>query len=159
MPFFRRQLNGGKTPDRTITGQLPPPEPGVAQTEDGMIVGSTDDPSGIKAGTQVKVGLPGPREPVIDSLGYMSPHWYRFLQELYRRTGATRDNVNFVPGFRKLPLNPFSLALAGIAPSAEIVHIRQMGAGSLSITGSISSTGPEPSVGALNLSGQAPTVA
>jgi hypothetical protein len=135
MPFQRVQLNGIKVPDRTITGALPPPEPGVSQSEDGIIVGSVADPAGIKAGTEVVVTLPGPKEILFDSRGIMTPRWYRFFSELHRRTGGTRDNVNFVPALRKLPLEPFALMITGPAPTAQIVHIRMMGVGSLAITG------------------------
>ena len=142
MPFLRRQLNGGKETDRTITGQLPPPEPGRAQTEDGRIVGSLPgDPSAIKTATEVHVTLPGPREQVIDAKGNMSPRWYRFFQELYRRTGATRDNVNLTPTLRKLAPTTGSLAITGgTAPTVGQNHVMT------------------PTLGSLSLSSEAPTI-
>ena len=135
MPFQRVQLNGEKVPDRTITGALRPPEPGITQSEDGIIVGSLGDPAGIKAGTEVVVTLPGPKEVLFDSRGIMKPRWYRFFSELHRRTGGTQDNVNFVPAFRKLPLEDDMLMITGIAPTVQIVHIRMMSVGSLALTG------------------------
>ena len=135
MPFQRIHTDGERRIDRTLTGTPPPPEPGVAQSEDGSIVASTADPTNIDPGTFVRVNLPGPREPVLDSSGHMSPRWYRFFTELYRRTGATQDNVNFVPAFRKLAPTGFTLAFTGAAPLANIAHNRAMGAGAAVITG------------------------
>ena len=143
MPFYRRQIVGDteKAPDRTQTGFLAPPEPGIAQSESGAIVGSQEDPAAIRAGTEVKVSLPGPREPLFDASGMMAPRWYRFFSELYRRTGGTNDNVNFFGQFRQLESTAGSVSLTGAAPSAEIVHSKT------------------PTVGSLGLSSDAPTLA
>ena len=135
MPFQRRQLNGEKEPDRTQTGHLAPPEPGRAQTEDGAIVGAGASPSIIKAATEVVVTLPGPREPVFDAKGNMAPRWYRFFSELYRRTGGTQDNVNFVPVFRKLSPTTAALSFVGAAPTAEISVTEAVPSGILALAG------------------------
>ena len=131
MPFLRRQLNGEKEPDRTQTGALAPPEPGIAQSEEGIIVGSLEEQSAIKAGTEVFVTLPGPREAVLDARGNMTPRWFRFFQELHRRTGGTQDNVNFVGTFRLLGLTAGQAAFTSEAPSVEITNIS--GSGSLTL--------------------------
>lgn len=135
MPFLQRQLNGQKETDRTLTGIPPPPQPGRAQTESGMIVGSLADPAAIKAATEIPVSLPGPREPVVSKDGTITPIWYRFFQELYRRTGGTQDNVNFIPVARKLAPGTPSLTLTGLAPSIDINHFKTNATASLSLTG------------------------
>lgn len=137
MPFLRRQLNGEKEPDRTQTGALAPPEPGIAQTEEGVIAGSLSEQSAIKVGTEVKVTPPGPHEKVIDARGHMTPRWYRFFRELYRRTGGTQDNVNFVGTFRQLAPPSTALAISGAAPSVDITHNRQTQVGGLTLSGGI----------------------
>ena len=136
MPFYREWNGGGeKVVNRDRTGPAPPPEPGIAQTEDGVIVGSLDDPNGVRPGTFVQVNLPGPREVLFDKHGNISPRWYRFFLELYRRTGGPNDNVNVTGSLRKVPLAPDSLTLSGIAPSAQITHSKTPTAASISITG------------------------
>lgn len=134
MPFQRRFQGGVKIVDRTQTGIPRPPNTGVAQTEEGVIVGSLDNGI-IEPGTAVKVSFPGPKESLLDPAGHMSPRWYRFLSELYRRTGGPNDNVNFVGTLRNIAFSPDSLAITGVAPSVEIAHTRMMTVGSVTLTG------------------------
>lgn len=130
MPFHRIYDNSGELiVDRTLTGVPPPPEPGVAQTDGGAIVGSEADIT-IKPGTFVRVTLPGPRERMIDDNGFISPRWYRFLQELYRRTGGVNDNVNWTGHQRDLGIPSATATFTGAAPSVAITHIRVTSAGS-----------------------------
>ena len=134
MPFFKRDIGGGtRVVDRTQTGGYAPPEPGRVQTEDGTIVGSLSENT-IPSGTEVKVNLPGPREPLFDARGNVSPRWYRFFLELYRRTGGPNDNVNFTPALRNLPLSPQALSIAGAAPTVQIVHTKEVPVASLSLS-------------------------
>ena len=79
--------------DRTITGPLPTPETGQAQNVDGIIVGDSAFDV-IPPATPVRVNLPGPNEPLVDQNGVMTPRWRRFFEELLRRTGQTKDNIN-----------------------------------------------------------------
>jgi hypothetical protein len=157
MPFRGGRSQAERELLRDI-GPLKPPNPGVAQVEDGSIVGAGEADPSIPPGTEVKVNFPAPRERVIDSNGIMSPRWYRFFEELYRRTGGIYDNVNVVLARRFLSTTTGSLALASQAPSAEITHIRQMGAGSLTMTGHESITPAETGSGSLSLTGLVPTV-
>lgn len=93
---FRRRYDiatGDYIVDRTLTGPPPPPEVGTTLEATGVIVGDSATVSFAPA-TPVKVNIPGPREAVIDARGMMTPRWRRFFEELYRRTGATEDNIN-----------------------------------------------------------------
>jgi hypothetical protein len=137
MPFQREYEGGIQVINRDRTGPPRPPEPGIAQTSEGTIVGSVTDPFTINPGTEVKVNLPGPRESFLDARGNVSPKWYRFFNELYRRTGGPKDNVNFVGQFRDIGLTPAGLVLTGAAPIAQITHTRQMSVGSLTLTGTV----------------------
>jgi len=122
--------------DRTITGPPPPPNAGITQTETGNIVG---DASGfvVPPATPIKVTLPGPRELVLDAKGCMSEHWWRFFEELYRRTGWIEDNVNNAS--RSIggtgALDPAPLSLATAAPTVEITHNKSVPSVSMTITG------------------------
>jgi hypothetical protein len=104
MPFNRewRQANGdeaGLFVNRDRTGPPVPPQPGVLQTEDGIVVGADTTLVGpattvLQPDKAIPVTIPGPREPVLDATGIMAPRWRRFFEELYRRTGALEDNIN-----------------------------------------------------------------
>jgi len=125
--------------DHDLTGPPPPPSTGTTQTETGLIVG---DAAGISIAppTPVQVNLPGPKEPVIDSRGVMTPRWYRFLTELYRRTGGPQDNINRVDRDVGGSTTVGSLAITGSTPVVQIAHSKT------------------PSTAALGLTGAAPTV-
>lgn len=36
--------------------------------------------------------MPGPRTPIVDSRGRLDPTWYRFLVDLYERTGGGAED-------------------------------------------------------------------
>lgn len=95
MPFYREwdPTTGAKQRNANQTGAPPSPETGTTQTSSGMIVGDNSSVS-IPPATPITVTPPGPREKLFDANGNMSPRWYRFFMELYRRTGGWRDNIN-----------------------------------------------------------------
>lgn len=95
MPFNRRYdiATEDYVIDRTLTGPPIVPETGQAQTATGIIVGDSAART-IAPATPVKVTMPGPREPLMDASGMINPRWRRFFEELYRRTGQNKDNVN-----------------------------------------------------------------
>lgn len=95
MPFQRRwdRVTREYIIDRSLTGPSIDPETGTAQTASGVIVGDTGS-SSIPPATPIPVTMPGPREPLMDSSGLVTPRWRRFFEEMYRRTGQTKDNVN-----------------------------------------------------------------
>lgn len=148
--------------DRTNTGVPPPPSTGTTTAEDGAIVSSSATVK-IRPPTPVQVNLPGPSEPVIDSMGRMNPRWYRFLTELYTRTGGPIDNINRVPTTVLGAGTSDALVFTGVAPVAWITPIRLTGVGTLSLTGSIaepalSSPVEAPQLGSLSVTGYAPEV-
>ena len=79
--------------DRTLTGPPVTPETGTAQSQDGIIVGDNAAAT-IAPPMPVRVTMPGPREPLMNAEGVMTPRWRRFFEELHRRTGRVRDHVN-----------------------------------------------------------------
>jgi hypothetical protein len=167
--------------DRDRTGPLPSPNTGTAQGEDGAIVSNVTNID-IPPATKVWVTIPGPREPVLNAKGEMSPRWWRFFEELYRRTGYLEDNINSVDTIIGQVLGGGStaaLVLAGIAPDPLVSHTQAPTTASLTTTGiapstnrlvttstgSLSLTGNEhtnwskaPSVGSMSLAGSAPSI-
>ena len=97
MPFHREWGTGEYTVNRVRTGAVPPPETGTTAKEDGtVIVANQNITPSIAPSTPVKVNFPGPNEPMVGANGLISPRWWRFLDELYRRTGGVVDNINKV---------------------------------------------------------------
>lgn len=138
MPFQRRWDAEAGEPivDRTLTGPPPPPETGTTTQEDGtVIVANQNIQPQIPPATPVTVNFPGPNEPVVGLNGLMSPRWWRFFDELYRRTGGVVDNINKAPVVYLTVGAPAELSFTGYAPSVEITHIRDVGTGSVSFTG------------------------
>lgn len=117
MPFQRYwdDAQQVKIVDRTRTGLPSAPQTGTRQAATGAIVGDSTDVK-IPPSTPIPVAMPGPREPVINAHGIMTPRWRRFFEELYRRTGAYEDNVN--DANRKLGKDTSgSLTITGNAPT------------------------------------------
>jgi hypothetical protein len=117
MPFNRYwdDLQKQKLVDRTRTGLPSSPETGKVQAATGNIVGDSASIS-IPQATPIAVAMPGPREPVIDARGIMTPRWRRFFEELYRRTGGYEDNINNAN--RELGTSTTgSVAITGYAPT------------------------------------------
>jgi len=99
MPFYERfdERTGEPIVDRTQTGPpKPSPSTGTIRAEDGSIVADSATIV-IPPPTPVNVDLPSPFEPVIDANGRITPRWWRFLDQMYRRTGGVIDNINRVP--------------------------------------------------------------
>lgn len=124
--------------NRDRTGTPPPPETGTVVDESGSIVAATAAvaiSSGVPPATPVNVTLPGPNEPLVLKDGRISPRWWRFLDELYRRTGGIVDNINKLPA-TYLPSGAHDeLVFTGYAPSVQITHIRDVGVASMTLTG------------------------
>ena len=129
---------GQKAPNRNYTGPPKAPDPGTTQTSSGVIVGSSADVS-IPPATPVEVNPFGPREPVLSKDGSMNPRVYRFLMELWRRTGGYQDNIN--RGDRDIAGSSTtgSLSLTGYAPTVTVFI--------------------SPTAGSLGITGNAPTIA
>lgn len=146
MPFQKKwdPVTGTKVSDRTLTGPaVPAPETGTTVQEDGtVIVANQNIQPQVPPATPVHVNFPGPNEPLIQANGLISPRWYRFLDELYRRTGGVVDNINKAPQTFLTTGAPASLVLSGIAPTvSRTVFIFRL-----------------PSTAAASLTGHAPTV-
>jgi hypothetical protein len=144
VPFYREYdpVEEAYFINRGRTGPSVVPQPGVVQTNTGIVVGADTNVVGqtnviLQPDVAVKVTMPGPREPVIDARGVMAPRWRRFFEELYRRTGALEDNVNaaeFALAGSGVSTTG-SLAFTGAAPTVNITHIRGMSLGSATLTG------------------------
>jgi hypothetical protein len=150
--------------DRELTGPPKPvPETGTIRAADGAIVADSTTVS-IPPPTPIEVKFPGPREPVLDGNGNMTPRWYRFYKELYLRTGGPVDNINRVPTTTiGSGVTPTELTLAGAAPSVEIDHFRAVGVGTLSVSPTTpapdeSSPTRSPSTASITVTGAAPTI-
>jgi hypothetical protein len=89
----------------------------------------------------------------------MSPRWWRFFEELYRRTGAIEDNINNADRVLTGAGTTGTLALAGVAPTAEISVTEAVPVGALALA-SEAPTVIVPTVpgGSLSLAGVAPTI-
>ncbi len=160
MPFNRTHPNGAPVIDRTQTGPpAPSPQTGTVRAEDGSIVADSATIE-IPRATPVFVNQPSPFEPVIDAEGRITPRWWRFFDQLYRRTGGVVDNINRVPTvlLGADAASTVAVTIAGIAPSAEITHIRAVGTAGITVTGGSIVVNPLPLTGSLTLTGAAPTV-
>lgn len=139
MPFQREfdATTGQFGPNRNRTG---PPKP-TAQTgtvvgPDGSIIADSSSIDIVPA-TPIDVQFPGPNVRVIDDRGIMNPHWYRFLSQLWLRTGGEQDNINRVPTTVAGGSSSTTVAVTftGNAPTVEIDHFRAVSKGSLGFTG------------------------
>ncbi len=145
MPFHRRwdSSHGEYFVDRNETGAPPPPETGTTVQGDGVVVvaNQTLQPQ-VPPATPVTVTFPGPNEPLVLKDGRIAPRWWRFLDELYRRTGGVVDNINKAP-VTYLPTGaPASLVLSGYAPTVSVTtNVKEF-----------------PTTGSLGITGFAPTV-
>ena len=162
MPFQRRYDRDAQAyiVDRNLTGAPKPvPSTGQAQTADGSIVGAAAN-TDIPPATPIPVSIPGINEPLTDSRQIMTPRWWRFFEELYRRTGAIEDNINSVELILGSSATTIALSLIGIAPSAEISVTEVPSAGSLALTGAAPSivVGQTVPAGSLTLAGTVPTI-
>lgn len=161
MPFQRRYDRESRdfVFDRSLTGPpKPKPSTGKAQTATGVIVGSAANQD-IPPATPIPVSIPGINEPVVDSRGVMSPRWWRFFEELYRRTGALEDNINRTEILASDSTTTVALVLTGVVPS--VIVQQTVAGGSLSITGTTATatiSSPMLTVGPLTLTGIAPTI-
>jgi len=163
MPFYERfdERTGEPIVDRTQTGPpAPSPSTGTVRAEDGSIVADSATIT-IPPATPVRVDQPSPFEPVIDSEGRISPRWWRFFDQLYRRTGGVVDNINRVPTRLLGAGSVDALALTGAAPSAEIDEIVVMSVGSMTATGltaqpAHSNPIEAPGTGSMTISGETP---
>ncbi len=179
MPFNRTHPNGEPVIDRTQTGPpAPSPQTGTVRAEDGSIVADSATIE-IPRATPVFVNQPSPFEPVIDAEGRITPRWWRFFDQLYRRTGGVVDNINRVPTVLlgaggsvamviagKVPLvskllslgAPASMALAGAAPT--IMNGFRTALGSMSIAGSAPTVLIDktllPTIGSMAVAGKLP---
>ena len=165
MPFYERfdERTGEPIVDRTQTGPpAPSPSTGTVRAEDGSIVADSATIV-IPPPTPVNVDLPSPFEPVIDANGKITPRWWRFLDQLYRRTGGVVDNINRVPTtvLGGISGSTAAMTIASDAPSAEIDHIRAVGTASMTAAGQT----PEsfymrflPTLGSMAIAGTTPTV-
>ena len=137
MPFQRRWNPATREyePDRTLTGPaVPSPDRGRDQTNSGMIVGSNADIE-VTPAKQIPVRMPGPRDRVVNPDGTMNRVWWRFLEELHRRTGALEDNVNWSGLTLGSSGTTVAIVITGAAPSAEITHSKTPSTVTLSVTG------------------------
>jgi len=159
MPFQVTHPDGEPVIDRTQTGPPAPPQTGTVRAEDGAIVADSATIE-IPRATPVFVNQPSPFEPVIDANGRITPRWWRFFDQLYRRTGGVVDNINRVPTtlLGSDSSSTAVLAFTGIVPTSEIAHIRQVSLGSITATGGSIVANPIPSLAILAMTGNVPTV-
>lgn len=125
---------GIETADRTRTGPPVVPSIGTTESSDGIIVGSSEAVN-IAPATPIPVTMPAPRTRVMNADGSMSNDWWRFLSELYRRTGAIEDNINWATSKDVGSGTSGAIVLSGAAPSAEITHSRSVPVGSATLLG------------------------
>jgi hypothetical protein len=162
MPFQRRwsEVERDFVVDRDLTGPpRPAPSTGTVKAEDGSIVADSSTIS-IPPATPVNVTLPSPLEPVIGQDGMITHRWWRFLNELYLRTGGVQDNINRVPTSLLGVGSPALLTIVGAAPSAEISVTEVPGSGSLTLSGIAPSafTQHNPPSAGLSIASEAPTI-
>lgn len=137
MPFHREwdRGSGTYTINRDRTGPKPAPATGVIAKEDGtVIVANQNITPSVPPSTPVQVNFPGPNEPIVGANGMITPRWWRFLDELYRRTGGVEDNINKVNGTYLFPTTSV-VVLSGIAPTVQIDPGAEVSAGSVVIAG------------------------
>jgi len=160
MPFQQEydRVTRTKRPNRDRTGPPPPPETGTVRAADGTIVADSATID-IPPPTPVNVDQPSPSEPLIDGMGRITPRWWRYLDQIYRRTGGVVDNINRVPTSLLGPdfASTVAMTLTGQAPT--ILNPTTVSAGSMAITGTTPSvllrTPPSAS---LTLTGNVPTI-
>ncbi len=160
MPFNVTHPNGEPVIDRTFTGPpAPSPQTGTVRAEDGSIVADSATIE-IPRATPVFVNQPSPFEPVIDAEGRITPRWWRFLDQLYRRTGGVVDNINRVPTQLLGTGSSASMTITGAAPArVDIHHIRAVGTATMTVAGAVPSlptTFISVPVGSMALTGELP---
>ena len=160
MPFQRRwdEQSQEWVIDRDLTGPPPPPSTGTIKAEDGSIVADSTTVS-IPPATPVTVDQPSPFEPVIDANRKITPRWWRFFDQLYRRTGGVVDNINRVPATLLGSGGTVAMTITGAAPSLS--WTQAMGApANMTITGAAPSLLLRmPAAGSMGITGgDAPTV-
>ena len=161
MPFNRTWPNGEPVIDRTQTGPpAPSPQTGTVRAEDGSIVADSATID-IPRATPVFVNQPSPFEPVIDAEGRITPRWWRFLDQLYRRTGGVVDNINRIPTtlLGGSSSSTVAMTITGAAPSLSWTQAMGVPA-SMSITGAAPTVSILVSVplGSMTIASAAPTV-
>ena len=140
MPFHREwdPEEEAYVANRSRTGPPPPPQTGRTVQEDGtVIVANQNTQPQVPPATPVQVNFPGPNEPIVGRDGRITPRWWRFLDELYRRTGGVVDNINKAP-VTYLPVGaPDALVFTGIAPTiSRTIFIYEFPTtGSVALTG------------------------
>lgn len=159
MPFYREwdPATGDTVVNRDRTGPPPPPQTGVTVQDDGVvIVANQNILPDVPPATPVQVNFPGPNEPIVGKDGRITPRWWRFLDELYRRTGGVNDNINQIPTTYLPAGSPDALTLAGVAPTLKIDPGPEMSLGSMAIAGQgVSLKGVmEPATGTVTIAGQ-----
>ena len=127
--------------NRDLTGPPPPPSTGTIRAEDGTIVADSTTLS-IPPPTPVAVDQPSPFEPVIDANGRITPRWWRFFDQLYRRTGGVVDNINRVPATLLGSGGTVAMTIAGKVPLVSTLL-------SLGAPASMTITGAAPTVSIL----------
>lgn len=162
MPFYRTHPNGEPVIDRTRTGPpAPSPQTGTARAEDGSIVADSATIE-IPRSTPVNVDQPSPFDPVIDANGRITPRWWRFFDQLYRRTGGVVDNINSVPTvlLGASAASTVAMSVTGAAPArVDIHHIRAVGTATMTVAGatpSLPTTFISVPVGSMSLTGELP---
>jgi len=137
MPFYRRWDNAAQDfiIDRDLTGPpKPSPSTGTTQGPDGTIIAASATIA-IAPATPVEVTQPSPFEPMVDKNGRISAKWWRFFDQLYRRTGGVMDNVNRVPTTAVGAGGTVALGLTGATSTLLHNSIRKPAKVSLSFTG------------------------
>jgi hypothetical protein len=160
MPFQREWDRESKTYiiNRDRTGAPKPvPSTGTAQATDGTIIADSVNLD-VPPATPIRVTIPGINETVVDSRGRMSPRWWRFFEELYRRTGAIEDNINSTERLLGGGTTTGSMAFTGAAP--VISRFVDLPVGSASFTGIAPSivVGQTVPVASLTFTGNVPTI-
>jgi len=160
MPFHREwdREAGTYTINRDRTGPVAPPETGTtAQAEGFVVIANQETLPDVPPATPVKVNFPGPNEPIVGANGMITPRWWRFLDELYRRTGGPVDNINKAPSVW-LPPSIDTLVLSGVAPTVVVSNNAAPGAGSISVAEQdatvVVSNIAATSVGSISITGQ-----
>jgi len=140
MPFQRRynEPTDDFVIDRNLTSNPKVTvHTGTVKAVDGSIVADSTTLA-IPPATPIQVNLPSPFEPVVDlRTGKISASWWKFLNELYLRTGGINDNVNGIPTTVLGAGATVALAFTGAAPVVNITHNKIPATASLSFTGNI----------------------
>lgn len=137
MPFNKRwdPLTDDYIVDRDLTG--PPKssaETGTVRSADGTIVADSSTIS-ITPPTPISVDLPSPNDPIVGPDGRINHRWWRFLNQLYLRTGGVVDNINRVPTTTVGSGTTAALAITGSAPTLAYDWVDKPSVGSMTITG------------------------